>query len=58
MALARSSPVPVAALGGISGAGVRRLPRICRAIGAIGALTGGRPSTDGFGGNGRTRRIG
>jgi thiamine-phosphate pyrophosphorylase len=58
MALARSSPVPVAALGGISGAGVRRLPRICRAIGAIGALTGGRASTDGFLGDWRSRWTG
>jgi thiamine-phosphate pyrophosphorylase len=37
--LARAARRPVAALGGIDGAGVRRLPRlICRAVGAIGAL--------------------
>jgi thiamine-phosphate pyrophosphorylase len=37
--LARTARLPVAALGGIDGAGVRRLPRhICRAVGAIGAL--------------------
>jgi thiamine-phosphate pyrophosphorylase len=37
--LARAAPLPVAALGGVDGAGVRRLPRhICRAVGAIGAL--------------------
>lgn len=37
--LARSASRPVAALGGIDGASIRRLPRnICPAIGAIGAL--------------------
>jgi thiamine-phosphate pyrophosphorylase len=37
--LARGAPVAVAALGGIDGTSVRRLPRgRCRAIGAIGAL--------------------
>jgi thiamine-phosphate pyrophosphorylase len=37
--LARDARVPVAALGGVDGAGVRRLPhQICRAVGAIGAL--------------------
>lgn len=38
-ALARAAPIPVAALGGIDGASVRRLPRsLCRGVGAIGAL--------------------
>src|ERR1700733_443518 len=37
--LARWAPLPVAALGGIDGATIRRLPRrACHAIGAIGAL--------------------
>ncbi len=37
--LARRVPGPVAALGGVTGATVRRLPRgLCRAVGAIGAL--------------------
>ncbi len=37
--LARAARLHVAALGGIDGAGIRRLPRhICRAVGAIGAL--------------------
>jgi thiamine-phosphate pyrophosphorylase len=37
--LARAAPLPVAALGGVDGACVRRLPRhICQAVGAIGAL--------------------
>jgi thiamine-phosphate pyrophosphorylase len=37
--MARSARLPVAALGGIDGAGIRRLPaRACQAIGAIGAL--------------------
>jgi thiamine-phosphate pyrophosphorylase len=37
--LAHSSPVPVAALGGITGKSVRRLPRwLCHGVGAIGAL--------------------
>jgi thiamine-phosphate pyrophosphorylase len=37
--LARSAQMPVAALGGVDGAQIRRLPRrICRAVGAIGAL--------------------
>jgi thiamine-phosphate pyrophosphorylase len=35
--LARRSPVPVAALGGVDGGNVRRLP-VCCAVGAIGAL--------------------
>ena len=36
---ARRAPVAVAALGGVTGARVRRLPRgLCRAVGAIGAL--------------------
>jgi thiamine-phosphate pyrophosphorylase len=39
--LARDAGVPVAALGGIDGAGIRRLSRrVCRGIGAIGALAG------------------
>jgi thiamine-phosphate pyrophosphorylase len=38
-ALARVVPVSVAALGGIDGGSVRRLPsRLCRVAGAIGAL--------------------
>ena len=38
-ALARRALTPVAALGGIDGASIRRLPRaVCRAAGAIGAL--------------------
>jgi thiamine-phosphate pyrophosphorylase len=38
-ALARRSPIAVAALGGITGQSVRRLPRnLCRGVGAIGAL--------------------
>src|ERR1700722_10485452 len=37
-AVARQAPVAVAALGGIDGTTVRRLPRWCRAVGAIGAL--------------------
>ena len=38
-ALARRAGLPVAALGGIDGKSIRRLPRqLCRAIGAIGAL--------------------
>lgn len=37
--LARRTGMPVAALGGIDGASVRRLPpRLCAAVGAIGAL--------------------
>jgi thiamine-phosphate pyrophosphorylase len=37
--LARTSPIPVAALGGVDGSNVRRLTmRWCRAVGAIGAL--------------------
>lgn len=37
--LAGSAGLPVAALGGITGTSIRRLPaRICRAVGAIGAL--------------------
>jgi thiamine-phosphate pyrophosphorylase len=37
--LARYAPIKVAALGGIDGNSVRRLPRtICRTVGAIGAL--------------------
>ncbi len=37
--LARLAGIPVAALGGIDGASIRRLPRrFCRAAGAIGAL--------------------
>jgi thiamine-phosphate pyrophosphorylase len=35
--LARTSPIPVAALGGVDGSNVHRL-RWCRAVGAIGAL--------------------
>jgi thiamine-phosphate pyrophosphorylase len=39
VSMARSAKLPVAALGGIDGACIRRLPvTICRAIGAIGAL--------------------
>jgi thiamine-phosphate pyrophosphorylase len=35
----RGAPLPVAALGGISGVSLRRLPRgLCRAVGAIEAL--------------------
>jgi thiamine-phosphate pyrophosphorylase len=42
--LARSAPLPVAALGGIDHATLRRLPaRFCRAAGAIGALAGQQP---------------
>ncbi len=38
-ALARRAGLPVAALGGVAGGTVRRLPRgLCRAIGAIGGL--------------------
>jgi thiamine-phosphate pyrophosphorylase len=38
-AQARGVPAAVGALGGVSGASVRRLPRgLCRAVGAIGAL--------------------
>jgi thiamine-phosphate pyrophosphorylase len=38
-ALARKAQIPVAALGGIDGRSLRRLPRpLCRAAGAIGAL--------------------
>jgi thiamine-phosphate pyrophosphorylase len=38
--IARASPLPVAALGGVDGGTVRRLPLIyCRAIGGIAALT-------------------
>ncbi len=38
-ALARRAGLPVAALGGVTGGTVRRLPRgLCRAIGAIGGL--------------------
>ncbi len=38
-ALAWRAPAPVAALGGVTGTSVRRLPRrVCRAVGAIGAL--------------------
>ena len=38
--LARVAPLMVAALGGIDGTSVRRLPRrLCRAVGAIGALS-------------------
>ncbi len=38
-ALARCAAIPVAALGGIDGGSVRRLPRrLCRGAGAIGAL--------------------
>jgi thiamine-phosphate pyrophosphorylase len=37
--LARAARMPVAALGGVDGTSIRRLPRrFCRAIGAIGAL--------------------
>jgi len=37
--LAGSARLPVAALGGVDGTSVRRLPaRICHAVGAIGAL--------------------
>jgi thiamine-phosphate pyrophosphorylase len=37
--LARVAGLPVAALGGIDGARIRRLPRgLCEAVGAIGAL--------------------
>jgi thiamine-phosphate pyrophosphorylase len=37
--LAGAARLPVAALGGVDGGVVRRLPRhICRAVGAIGAL--------------------
>jgi thiamine-phosphate pyrophosphorylase len=37
--LARTARLPLAALGGVDGASLRRLPRdLCRAIGAIGAL--------------------
>jgi thiamine-phosphate pyrophosphorylase len=37
--MARSARLPVAALGGIDGASIRRLPAtVCKAIGAIGAL--------------------
>jgi hypothetical protein len=32
------APVPVAALGGVTGSSVRRLGVYCRAIGAIGAM--------------------
>ena len=40
MRLARSSNSPVAALGGVDSHTIRRLPRnVCRALGAIGALT-------------------
>jgi thiamine-phosphate pyrophosphorylase len=39
MRLALAAPLPVAALGGVDAAGLRRLPRrTCRTIGAIGAL--------------------
>jgi thiamine-phosphate pyrophosphorylase len=37
--LARAARVSVAALGGISGTSVRRLPPICYAVGGIGALS-------------------
>jgi thiamine-phosphate pyrophosphorylase len=38
--LARAAPIAVAALGGIDGTTVRRLPnRLCRGVGAIAALT-------------------
>jgi len=38
-ALARIATIPVAALGGVDGVSVRRLPSgVCRAVGAIGAL--------------------
>ncbi len=37
-ALASGAGLPVAALGGIAGATVRRLPRRCAGVGAIGAL--------------------
>jgi len=41
--LARQAPLPVAALGGIDGGSVKRLPRArCIGIGAIGALAHGR----------------
>jgi len=37
--LARKAPIEVAALGGIDGSSIRRLPRdLCHAVGAIGAL--------------------
>ncbi len=36
--LARLATLPVAALGGVDGASIRRLPRLCCAVGAIGAL--------------------
>jgi thiamine-phosphate pyrophosphorylase len=37
--LARASPIPVAALGGVDGSNLRRLARpACQAVGAIGAL--------------------
>ena len=39
-ALARQAGLPVAALGGVTGRSIRRLPRqMCAAVGAIGALT-------------------
>jgi thiamine-phosphate pyrophosphorylase len=37
-ALARHGGLPALALGGVSGATARRLPRLCRGAGAIGAL--------------------
>jgi thiamine-phosphate pyrophosphorylase len=37
-AFALAAPIEVAALGGIDGGSVRRLPPLCRAVGAIGAL--------------------
>jgi len=37
---ARSAPLPLAALGGVDGLNIRRLPpRFCRGVGAIGALS-------------------